>query len=158
MTGLTDRYFYEHFANRDELLVAVADEVRDQLLRALVEAGVSNEGSTRAKLQAALQAFLDTIDSDPYLHRIVTTDPSGVCGLMQRRAEMLNLIVEQVIHHALGSLGIDADQLRRTALFITGGVNQLIESWLDGQIATTTAELAADSARMCIDVIANASP
>lgn len=156
-SGLTDRYFYEHFANRDELLIAIADEVRDQLLAVLVEAGVSVDGSAMDKLRAALQAFLDAVSGDPHIHRIVSSDPGGIPGLEQRRRDVLGLIADLVVQHAPGVLEAEPDPewLRRAALFITGGVDQLIEAWLDGSIETTTAELAAECARMCSDVITN---
>lgn len=45
--GLIPRYFYEHFPNRDALLFAVADDVRDELLGALVAAGTGTPAPSR---------------------------------------------------------------------------------------------------------------
>ncbi|NNH70194.1 TetR/AcrR family transcriptional regulator [Nocardia uniformis] len=155
--GLTDRYFYEHFANREELLAAVADEIRDQLLIILVQAGVSAEGSAETKLRAALQAFLETVARDRNIHRIVSGDPGGIPALVQRRHDVLATIADLVVDHAPAVLDVTPDPawLRRAAMFITGGVNQLIEGWLDNTIDLTAAELAAECAHMCISVIGN---
>ncbi len=154
LSGLTDRYFYEQFANRDALLLAVADDVRDQLLTAMVQAGLGAEGGAAEKLQAALQAFLDTAAEDPQIMRIVTSDTAGVPGLAERRHDVLAMIADLVVQHAPEVLGAhDATQLRRAAMFITGGVNQLIEGWLDGAITLSTAELAAECTRLCLRVL-----
>ncbi|MEV6071154.1 TetR/AcrR family transcriptional regulator [Nocardia sp. NPDC052001] len=156
--GLTDRYFYEHFANREELLLAVTDEVRDQMLAAMVEAGVSADGPAEQRLQSALQAFLEIIAADRHIHRIVTTtDPGDLPELTQRRHDVLTMITDLVVQHAPAALGISVEPewLHRAALFITGGVNQLIEGWLGGTIDMTAAELAAECARMCVSVLGN---
>ncbi|RDI48981.1 TetR/AcrR family transcriptional regulator [Nocardia mexicana] len=155
--GLTDRYFYEHFANREDLLAAVADEVRDQLLATLVQAGVSSTGPAEHRLHAALQAFLETVANDRHIHRIVASDPGDIPALRQRRHDVLTLIADLVVDHAPPALAITPDpaRLRRAALFITGGVNQLIERWLDDPETMTAAELAAECAHMCIGVLGN---
>ena len=154
-SGLTPRYFYEHFANREELLVAVADEVRDNLLAAMVRAGLSSSGPAETRLIAALQAFFETVASDPHLHRIVSTDPKDISTLAQRRHDVIGTVADLVVQHGPPALGFtpDPDLLRRASLFITGGVNQIIEGWLSGSITMTAAELAADCARMCINVL-----
>ncbi|WP_069163790.1 TetR/AcrR family transcriptional regulator [Nocardia altamirensis] len=159
LSGLTDRYFYEQFANRDALLLAVADDVRDQLLAVMVEAGLTTPGGATEKLQAALQAFLDTAAEDPQIMRIVTSDTNAVAGLTERRHDVLTMIADLVVQHAPDILGgeHDPDQLRRAAMFITGGVNQLIEGWLDGTVTMTTTELAAECTRMCLSVLQGGS-
>ncbi|MFE6925133.1 TetR/AcrR family transcriptional regulator [Nocardia sp. NPDC057663] len=158
--GLTDRYFYEHFANREQLLAAVADDVRDQLLSVLVEAGVSSPGPVEVKLTAALRAFLETVAGDRHIHRIVSSDPGDVPALVQRRRDVLTRIADLVVANAPAALGTvqDPASLRRAALFITGGVNQLIDGWLDGTIDLTAAELATECARLCIRVIGDTHP
>lgn len=153
--GLIPRYFYEQFSNREELLFAVADDVRDELLDALVAAGVGDPGTLTDKLRSALTAFLDIIAADPHVHRIATGDVSGVPGLARHRKQILDMITEQVIRYTPDVLGADtpdATQLRRGALFMVGGVNQIIESWLDDP-RETTAEVAAVCADLCVAVV-----
>lgn len=153
--GLTPRYFYEHFANREELLVAVADEVRDELLAAMVRAGLSSSGPAQTQLSAALQAFFETVANDPHLHRIISSNPRDISALAQRRHDVVATVADLVVQHGPAALGFapDPDLLRRASLFMTGGVNQIIEGWLSGTITMTAAELAADCARMCINVL-----
>src|SRR5262249_12430053 len=138
--GLTSRYFYEQFPNREALLFAISDDVRDQLLDALLVAGIGNPGTLGDKLRSALTAFLDMIAADPHVHRIATGDVSSVPGLAQHRTHILDMIADLVIQHApdvlIGDVPNPAD-LRRGAVFMVGGVNQLIETWLENPQETT---------------------
>lgn len=150
--GLITRYFYEQFDNREALIFAVADDVRDQLLAAMVTAGVGDPGSLTDKLRSALTAFLEIIAADPHVHRISTGDVSNVPGLGQHRAGILDLITEEITRRApdvLGEQTPDTTELRRGALFIVGGVNQLIEDWLRDPVLAP-AELAGIAAEMCV--------
>ena len=153
--GLTTRYFYEQFANRDALLYAVADDVRDELLAVLVDVGVGHPGSLTDKLRSALTAFLEMIAADPDVHRIATGDVSSVAGLAQHRAGILGLITELIVEHAPNVLDGEIPtpkELRRGALFMVGGVNNIIETWLDDPVETP-AELAAVAADLCIALV-----
>lgn len=153
--GLIPRYFYEQFANRDALIFAVSDDVRDQLLEALVTAGVSDPGTLTDKLRSALIAFLDHLAADPHIHRIATSDLSGVPGLSEHRAHILDMIADLIVQQAPGVLDGETPapaQLRRGALFMVGGVNKIIESWL-AEPTETTAELAAVCADLCVVVV-----
>lgn len=154
--GLTARYFYEHFPNREALLFAVSDDVRDQLLQALVAAGTGDPGTLTDKLRSGLQAFLDMVAADPHIHRIATSDLSSVPGLTEHRTRVLDMLTDLVIHYAPDVLGPDTPdptELRRTALFIVGGANQIIEAWLEDP-HETTAELAGICADLCVAVVA----
>ncbi|ORV50827.1 transcriptional regulator [Mycolicibacter engbaekii] len=143
--GLTPRYFYEQFPNREALFFAVSDDVRDQLLEAMVTAGVGDPGTLSDKLRSALTAFLDLIAADPYIHRIATSDLSAIPGLNEHRAGILDMITDTIVEYApavLDGQKLAPEELRRGALFIVGGVNQIIETWLDNPVETP-AELAA---------------
>ncbi|MEB3051620.1 TetR/AcrR family transcriptional regulator [Mycolicibacter sp. MYC123] len=155
--GLIPRYFYEQFGNRDALIFAVSDDVRDQLLETLVTAGVADPGTLTDKLRSALTAFLDRIAADPHIHRIATDDLSGVPGLTEHRAHILEMIADLIVQLTPGVLGSETPEpaeLRRGALFLVGGVNQIIESWLADPVEST-AELATVCADLCVSVVRN---
>ena len=56
--GLTDRYFYESFANRDELLVAVFTEVAEEAYAQATRVIEQVEGSTREKAREHLREMV----------------------------------------------------------------------------------------------------
>lgn len=129
--GLTPRYFYEQFENREALLLAVDAEVRDELIGVLVPASETSPGGLDERLHAALTAFLAMITNDPYAHRIITSDPSGVIGLAAQRQAGLQRVTQLVIENSASLLPAPpVDELRELALFSVGGINGLIEDWL----------------------------
>lgn len=142
--GLIPRYFYEQFPDRDALLVAIADQVRDQLVAVLLTVGLGEPGDVADKLRAALKAFLDLIAEDPHIHRIFTDVLTGTGPLAERRRHALDMITGLVLEYGPGLIHFappSQDEMRRTASFIVGGVNQLIDTWLNDP-RETTAELA----------------
>ncbi|ART69750.1 TetR family transcriptional regulator [Mycobacterium dioxanotrophicus] len=158
--GLTSRYFYEQFPSREELLFAISDDVRDELISALVNAGVGDPGTLTDKLRSALTAFLDIIAADPHIHRIATGDVSSVAGLTEHRTRILDMITDLVVQHAPSVLSTETPNetdLRRSARFMVGGVNQLIEAWLDDP-QESSHELATVCADLCVAVVRGVAP
>jgi AcrR family transcriptional regulator len=155
LAGLTDRYFYESFANREALVLAVADQLRDEMLAIMVRGGRAASGGVEAKLRGGLDAILRAATSDPATLRIFTSDPTDLPALAQHRRGMLTMITDLVIQFVPEVLAgpVDAHELRIAALFSVGGVNQLIESWIDGSLTVSTEQLAADCARLCVSVL-----
>ena len=155
--GLTDRYFYEQFENSEALVLAVADDVRDQLLTAMVSAGLSATGPEESRLAGALRGFLDPVADDPQILRILTTDESAVPGLAERHRGVLALIADLVIEHSPNQRRANTAATRDAAVFAVGGVNSLIERWLgDSASPVTTDELATTCARLCVAVLHSA--
>ncbi|MCE5291887.1 MAG: TetR/AcrR family transcriptional regulator [Nocardiaceae bacterium] len=155
-SGLTPRYFYEQFDNREALLVAISDEVFSELVAVLLTVGLGEQGRLEQRLRASFKAFLDLVEGDPHVHRIVDSDVTGVPGLVERRRRFLDTITELVLEHGPGlidSLPSDPALVRRGAVFIVGGVNQVIESWLHDPDGATTAEVAESCAAMCLAVV-----
>ncbi|EGD56236.1 TetR/AcrR family transcriptional regulator [Gordonia neofelifaecis] len=137
--GLVHRYFYEHFAGRDELIVAVSNEIRDDVVATLVSASASTGGDAGDRLRAALTALLQAIADDPRLHRILSTNTSEVAGLENRRRETVDLVADLVIEHGAGLPGLPSATTsftRHRARFIVGGVDHLIADWLDDRDLT----------------------
>lgn len=154
VAGLTARYFYEQFEHRDALLLAVADEVRDELAVTLVSASQEAPGGIGPKLEAALLAFFEVIAGDPRLHRILTSDPASAPGLAQHHAAATARIVDLVVEHTrrlLDTVPQEAE-LRRGAVFAVGGVNALVESWLAHPVESP-AQMAAVCTALCLSVV-----
>ncbi|WP_344785108.1 TetR/AcrR family transcriptional regulator [Gordonia caeni] len=131
--GLTNRYFYEHFPNRDAVIVAVADQVREEMFTTLVETSMGAEGDVEARLEAALTVFLRGIAEDPERQRILTTEVGQIAGLENRRRETFELLAALILEYGPQVPGftpvVDA-AARRHAQFVVGGVNQVIDGWL----------------------------
>lgn len=77
--GLTERYFYESFANREALLVAVYEHCIEFLTLSILEAIKDVEPPEPASMsQAGLQAFFGTLKQDPRVGRVLFIEVLGV--------------------------------------------------------------------------------
>ncbi|MDP9117066.1 MAG: TetR/AcrR family transcriptional regulator [Actinomycetota bacterium] len=152
---LGPRYFYEQFPDRDALLLAVADQLREDLLTELLQRGLDEPGGIEAKLRAALNAFLGTIAHDPFVHRIFSDILTGTGGLGERRRQALDTVTNLVLEHGPALLDFEPPspaEMRRRATFIVGGVNQLVDAWVHDP-RETTAELADACTDLCLGVV-----
>ena len=57
--GLTERYFYESFKDREELLLAVFDAIIADATRVVLEAVEAAPHDERVKSKAAIAAFVE---------------------------------------------------------------------------------------------------
>lgn len=149
-SGLTPRYFYEHFATRDALVLAVAEQAHEELFTTMVEASRAETGGLRRKLLQALTTYLDAIADDPSIHRILTSDAHSVAGLEELRTRAVGIVTDLVVQYSAEFLDAPAnpETRRQEALFVVGGVNQLVEAWLRDprQPTTELAELCTELA------------
>jgi AcrR family transcriptional regulator len=63
--GMSKATFYEHFANKEECILALFDEAATEVLRAMAQAAAEAGGDPRQRLRAGIRAFLDMVASHP---------------------------------------------------------------------------------------------
>lgn len=131
---LTERYFYENFADREKFVVAVYERVADQAHRTLVDALPDRSRPARERAYAAVTAFVEFLVDDPRKGRVLliapTTDPAlSARGLAIEPAPLPALIRE----HLPGRM--DAVEQTLTATSLVGGLVNLFTSYLDGALA-----------------------
>ncbi|MEU0541021.1 TetR/AcrR family transcriptional regulator [Nocardia sp. NPDC005978] len=140
--GLNDRYFYEHFADRDELLAAVWDEVCFEVFGEL--SAVVAEHLDRSPLDildlAIARAVGLQIDSPA---RILFGDHAGSRVLEERRKSMLTEAADLLIATARPYLrpGCDESDLRMGTLMGIGGFVELLTAWRTGAIESDTSRI-----------------
>ena len=89
-----------------------------------------------------MQAFLDQVADDPTVHRILTDVLTSTGPLAERRREALDMVTALVLEHGPGLLDFPPPspaEMRRSATFIVGGVNQLIDAWVHDPRESTAA-------------------
>ena len=133
--GLTERYFYESFSARDELLLAVVDEIATDLRRAVLEALQDTPGEVEAKVRAAIATFATVLTEDPRRGRVALIESTVSPALRRRRQELFadfaDLVVEQA-RRLFGDAALPAPQDRIGALLLVGGLGELLTVWLRG--------------------------
>lgn len=135
--GLTDRYFYESFADRDALLAAVWDTARDETLSMLLDAITPYlADGPLEQLQAALVAVVHHIGDQPQQAQVIFGDHAGSAVLEQRRRDTIQLSVDLLIGLARPHLRADVDDLefRISVLVGIGGFVETMLAWRSGLI------------------------
>ncbi len=74
-TGITERYFYESFGNRDDYVRAVYDDVSEQARAALVAAVAEPVTSPAELARAAVDAFVGLMIDRPDMGRVMLLAP-----------------------------------------------------------------------------------
>ncbi len=133
--GLTDRYFYESFADRDELLATVWDQVRDETLVVLL--GVIGDHSDDApldQLRAVIDVLVHHIAEEPSRAQIMFGDHAGSAILEQRRRDTIQLATDLMIQQGTPYLRPDASPaaLRMSTVLGIGGFVEAVLAWQSG--------------------------
>ncbi|MBI3225537.1 MAG: TetR/AcrR family transcriptional regulator [Mycolicibacterium cosmeticum] len=129
---LNTRYFYESFADTDELLGAVYDKVGTELAEAVEAAMSAAPDSVRARTRAGMAAVLGFASADPRRGRVLFTDARANPVLTARRAATQDLLLAAV----LAEVGSDPVPARVGAAMYTGAMAELAQQWLAGGLGS----------------------
>jgi AcrR family transcriptional regulator len=135
--GLTDRYFYESFADRDELLATIWDQMRDETLEMILAAILEHAGGGPLdQLRAAQGAAVHQVADEPALAQILYGEHAGSAVLEHRRRDTVRLTTDLMIDMARPFLRKDVDEreFRINVLMGMGGFVELMLSWRSGLV------------------------
>jgi AcrR family transcriptional regulator len=136
---LTDRYFYENFAGRDELLAALFLTVATEVQHVLTEA-IDNAGHDRATVaRAAVEAMVSMLTDDPRKGRLILVEPLSDPALSEAGLALVPAFTRLV--RAQLPKGESRARRAMAALGLAGAVGGLFASWLGGKLHVTRAEL-----------------
>lgn len=133
--GVVDRYFYESFADREQLLLAVWEQRRDEIVDLVLAAAAAAPGDPQAQLDLAVASVVRHLDASPADARMVLGDHVGSAVLARARREALQLFTDLLVRLAGPyAVRLDEDALRRSALMSVGGFVELVTAWKSGVI------------------------
>ena len=139
--GLTVRYFYESFSDKDELVTAVFDWVIAEIAattRAAVAAAPAKEQS-----RAGMANIVRTITEDPRVGRLIFSTQLANPVVVRKRVESSALFAMLSGQHAGSVLRTqENERIKATANFVVGGVRQTISAWLAGDVGLKPDQLA----------------
>jgi len=124
--GLTERYFYESFADRDEFVRAVYAEVCQQAMAALMSATTPRE---------AVERFVALMVDDPVRGRALLLAPEAEPALANCGSEWMPNFIE-LLQRKLTAVTDPAIQAM-TATSLIGGLTALFVAYLNGRLPTT---------------------
>lgn len=149
--ALADRYFYESFADRSAILVAVGDEVRGEAMTLILEAVEPHlHDSPRVQLEAAVTAVVEFVAADPGSTQIFFGDHGGSELLESLRRTMIASVVDVFLAFSddYREPGFDERDFRIALLVGIGGFVETVGAWRSGAIEATSEELVASLMRL----------
>jgi AcrR family transcriptional regulator len=132
--NVSTRNFYEEFASREALLIALHDEITQRAFDAVLAAvGEERDEPTAQRLDRAVQAYVGTTSGDPRWTRIAHVEVVGVSAAMERhrlawRAKLGRLIEAEAALAVRRGEAVDRDY-SLTATAFMGAVNELVYHW-----------------------------
>ncbi|PXY30130.1 TetR family transcriptional regulator [Prauserella sp. PE36] len=145
---LTERYFYENFADRDELILAVYEGVVHDAHRTLVEAVDTAGRGAEARAEAAVTAFVTLILDDPRKGRVLLLAPLADPALNRRGTERIPMFAELVREQL--SDKVDEGDRAMTATALVGGLANLFTAYLGGSLDVSRERLIAHCVRLVL--------
>jgi AcrR family transcriptional regulator len=149
--GLAVRYFYEHFADKDEFVAAVFDSVTAKLASTTQAAVAAAPWAEQNR--AGIANIVAIISDDPRVGRLLFSTRLSNGVLLRKRAEqggIFAMLSREYIQSALRLPG--NSRISAIAHFVVGGVGQTLSAWLAGEIALSPAELV-DQLQAILDVL-----
>jgi AcrR family transcriptional regulator len=132
--NVSTRNFYEEFASREALLIALHDDITQQASEAMVLAvGEVIDEPTSVRLDRAINAYIGTTSSDPRWTRIAYVEVVGVSAAVERhrlawRAKLATMLQAETALAVSRGEATDRDYSLTCMAFI-GAVNELVYHW-----------------------------
>jgi AcrR family transcriptional regulator len=146
---LTPRYFYESFADRDQLLVAIFDGLVGEIIAEVTAGGPTDAAGL---LRATVTAFVGMADSDPRKGRALFIEALGSEALVRRRLERQHWFAAQLARQAAAGARPRKHQaraLRTASLIASGGLIQTMIAWLEGELDSTADQVVEQYTSVC---------
>jgi AcrR family transcriptional regulator len=140
LAGLTERYFYESFADRDEFIRAVYDDVCTRAMSALTAA---------ATPRAAVEQFVAMMVDDPARGRVLLLAPQSEPVLVRSGAEWMPSFID-LLQRKLTTIADPAVQAM-AATSLVGGLTALFTAYLDGRLEVSRGQFI----DFCVEMLLN---
>ncbi|ROZ44396.1 TetR/AcrR family transcriptional regulator [Rhodococcus sp. WS3] len=141
---LTERYFYESFTSRDELLQKVLDKIADEIRDAGLAALRASTGTLEQRVRNAIASFVTLLTDDPRKGRVAMIESAAYEPLRAHRRAVLHGFAQMVADEATRMYGDRAwppHQGQINGLLFVGGLAELVTAWLNEEISITPKEI-----------------
>ncbi|GAC69857.1 TetR/AcrR family transcriptional regulator [Gordonia soli] len=135
--GLSKRYFYESFRDRDEILVAALDSVFEPM-GARLRSALADGGSTDDRVAVTAATLVHTLADDPRATRLFLAAP-GSAALEARRRHLVDEFTPALMRDVLDADPDDARRMMATTLMVAG-TTEVLDRWLRGDLPLSREE------------------
>ncbi len=143
--GLTERYFYESFGSRDDVLVAALDAVSDEVASTALDAIAASWGEPADRVRAVIRAVMGYVVAAPDRMRVALVESTANATLRARRHALQDTFAGLIAREARAIFGDDTWPPPRDhvqGLLYIAGLSELVASWLIGELELSPEELA----------------
>ncbi|MGZ4524734.1 MAG: TetR/AcrR family transcriptional regulator [Mycobacteriaceae bacterium] len=145
--GVSERYFYESFASRDELVGAVFDT----LARELAECTHAEVSAADAEIAVRARTFIasavDFFAADTRRGRVLVREAMTEPALSERGLLAAPALLGSLVSDVVGRR-LDDTSRSLTGAVLGLGIGALIVAWIDGQVAVERGVLIDHCARL----------
>jgi AcrR family transcriptional regulator len=135
--GLTERYFYESFDDREALYLALLDAIAQEVREAVLEA-LGRDPEDRVRAVAA--AVVSVIVADPRKGRAALLEGWGDERFARSRRKSFGAFEELMLEHA-EAFGIPEGQREVLATAVVGMTAELVLRYMEGRLDLDAAGL-----------------
>jgi AcrR family transcriptional regulator len=153
--SVSTRNFYEEFAGREALLIALHERVTGRAMHAALQAlaGADTE-PLQVRVERAIRAYITTTSSDPKWTRLAYVEMVGVSAEVEKhRLQWRERIVQFLVSEANRAVGRGEARARDftlTAVAFIGAVNELVYYWSLNNRTTPLDDLCAEVTRLAV--------
>ncbi len=140
-SGVTSRYFYQQFRDRDALLRAMFTKISTTFQAVITKAIPDDTVAPQELAYAPIKALVEMIENDPSMARILFVESGAEPLLRQLRSELMSEFAELVLREARLHLDIPSEVIQVADLAATygvGGLFEILRRWIDGQLNLST--------------------
>ncbi|WP_067687388.1 TetR/AcrR family transcriptional regulator [Nocardia jejuensis] len=131
--NLTDRYFYESFTSRDELLDVLYRQIADEFLDPMTAFAVADDpGRDRALAEVLVNKVLE----DPRKSRMFLVEPYSSTGLGQTTISVMPAFTRLMQDNLFAHIE-DPVRRRLAAVTMASGNAGMFSAWLNGTLRAT---------------------
>ena len=135
--GMIERYVYESFTSRDDLLCCAFDDALQRSTDAMREAfGRESDLDFRARSRRALDAVLDLIERESGIYRIIFVD-AAVDPVLRDRHNALQINLEAFCRTLFSQDTVelpDDDEIQVVITSVVGVATSLLTAWMSGRL------------------------
>jgi AcrR family transcriptional regulator len=141
--SLTERYFYESFANSEELLIACFESVTYAVLEEILDAARQAGRSRPARARAMLHAYFAALQREPRSARVFLVEIRGVSRAVDKSFDTALRAIGEEVARIVAPPDAPSDPLLQAG--IVGGVIHIALRWIEDDY-TPDIERVTDSA------------
>jgi AcrR family transcriptional regulator len=127
--GLTERYFYESFANSEDLLIASFNAVTYAVFGSIRQAAQVAGRSRAARARAMLRAYFAALQREPLPARVFLVEIRGVSRAVDKAFDAALRAIGEEVARTVAPPGTPADPLLEAG--VVGGVIHIALRWIE---------------------------